>query len=65
MNWIIIIIFILSISFFLITKYYYLKKTLENENLEAFETEIALTPTQKLLNTAISLNISSQASAAL
>ena len=51
MNWIIIIIFILSISFFLITKYYYLKKTLENENLEAFETEIALTPTQKLLNT--------------
>jgi len=48
MNYFIIIFFIVAISIFLITKYYYLKKTLEIEKVEAFENEISLTPSEKL-----------------
>lgn len=49
MNWFIIIFFIISISFFLITKYYNLKKSVSKEQVESFENEKNLTPSEKLL----------------
>ena len=48
MNWFIIVFFIIAITIFLITKYYHLKKTLEIEEIESFENENSLTPSEKL-----------------
>jgi len=48
MNWFIIIFFIIAIILFLITKYYLLKQKLTFENIESFENEAVLTPTEKL-----------------
>ena len=48
MNWFIIVFFIIAITIFLITKYYHLKKTLEIEEIESFENENILTPSEKL-----------------
>ena len=49
MNWNIIVFFIISIILFLVTKYYFLKKKLALENIENFENESILTPSDKLL----------------
>ena len=49
MNWFIIIIFIISIALFLVTRYYRLKKQLSIEKIEQFENESMLTPSDKLL----------------
>ena len=49
MNWFIVVFFIIAISLFLITKYYHLKKKLEIEQIETFENENSLTPSEKLL----------------
>ena len=49
MNWIIVIIFIISIILFLLTKYYLLKKKISVEEIEEFENEIKLTISEKLL----------------
>ena len=49
MKWFIIIFFIISISIFIVTKYYYLKKKLEVEQFESFENENSLTISDKLL----------------
>jgi large-conductance mechanosensitive channel len=49
MKWFIIIFFIISIFIFIVTKYYYLKKKLEVEQIESFENENSLTTTDKLL----------------
>ena len=48
MNWFIIAFFLLAVSLFLITKYYLLKKEVALEQIETFENESALTPTEKL-----------------
>jgi hypothetical protein len=49
MNWFIVFFFIIAILFFLITKYYQLKKTLLIEQVETFENENSLTSSDKLL----------------
>ena len=49
MNWFIIILFIISVSLYLVTRYYRLKKKLEIENIEKFENESLLTTSDKLL----------------
>jgi len=49
MNWFLIVFFIISICAFLITHYYRLKQDAALEHIETFETEIALTPSEKLL----------------
>jgi hypothetical protein len=49
MNWIIVILFIISIVLFLLTKYYLLKKKISVEEIEEFENEIQLTISEKLL----------------
>ena len=49
MNWFIIILFIISVSLFLVTRYYRLKKELEIEKIEHFENESLLTTSDKLL----------------
>lgn len=48
MNWFIICIFLISITFFIITKYYYLKQQSKLEKIEAFESESKLTSKEKL-----------------
>ena len=49
MNWFILIIFIISITLFLITKYYLLKKKIALEKQEHFTNESILTSSDKLL----------------
>ena len=49
MNWFIIILFIISIILFLVSKYYLLKKKVEVENIEAYENENSLTTKDRLL----------------
>ena len=49
MNWFIIILFIISIILFLVSKYYLLKKKVEIENIEAYENENSLTTKDRLL----------------
>jgi hypothetical protein len=48
MNWLIIIFFLISISLFMFTHYLRTKKEKRQEDIEHFETEIALTPIDKL-----------------
>ena len=49
MNWFIVVLFIISIILFLLTKYYLLKKKISVEEIEEFENEIKLTISEKLL----------------
>ena len=48
MNWFLIAFLIIAVSLFLITKYYLLKKKVAQEEIENFENESSLTPTEKL-----------------